>query len=131
MDDVDVGPLQDLAEIGIPIDPGPGDLKGRGQVPAIDVAYGPEDRPGVTEMAQPHAPDADDRLGQRVARCDVSRAAKDAARDDGQGGRGGRAASDELPAGDPVGMKHGTVLSSGHSRTLYYIFREDSEMAAV
>ena len=79
VDDVDVGPGQDLAEIAVSVDAGTADLQGPGQVLAVDIANGPEDRAGIAEMDPSHAADADDGLGQGVARGDIAWAAEDAA----------------------------------------------------
>ena len=113
MDDVDVGPLQHLAEVRVA-----GDARGRGlqrprQVAAVHVAHGPQHGPGVAEVLSAHPADADHGLGQRVARGNVARPAQDVARHDGQRGRGDGRAPGELPAGDPGGMGHERLLSTG------------------
>ena len=118
VDDVDVGPGQDLAEVRVPVDAGAGDLQGRGQVAAVDVADGAQDRAFVAEVSPAHPADADDGLGQGVARSEITGAAEHAAGDDGQRGRGGGAGPDELAAGKAAGMGHGRILSKRHSRAL-------------
>jgi hypothetical protein len=84
VDDVDVGPLQDLAEVRVAVDPRRRS-RGPSRGGAVHVAHRPQDGPGVGEVAPAHAADPDHRLGQRVARRRVARPAEDVARDDGEG----------------------------------------------
>src|SRR4030043_109938 len=86
-------------------------------LPASAAADGPQDGPRIAEMGPAHAADADDRLGQRVARGEIALASQNMAGDDSQRGGGRGARPDELPAGNPSGGWHGTIPSTGTSRT--------------
>ncbi len=111
VNDVDVGPSEDLAEVTVALDPGAGDRQGLVEMAAVDVAHGEEPRAGVAEMGAAHAADADDGPGQLVARGREARAAEDAAGDDGKGRRGGGRAAEKTAAAQGTRNAHVALLA--------------------
>ncbi|OPZ12206.1 MAG: hypothetical protein BWZ10_02103 [candidate division BRC1 bacterium ADurb.BinA364] len=92
MHDVDVGPVERLAEILVSLRLGSGELQRLSQTGFVDVAHGQDDSALVIpDMDLAHAAAADHGAGQRFARRRVAGPAQHMARDDGEdAGRGGR-----------------------------------------
>jgi hypothetical protein len=63
MDDVDVLPLQDLAEVFVSLHAGPGNVERCLEMAGVYVTDGEKPRTGIPEVGPAHASDADNRLG--------------------------------------------------------------------
>jgi hypothetical protein len=118
VDDIDIRPGQNVAEIAVAADAGAGGLEGGGQMVRVHVADGEKTGPFVFQVAQTHLPDADDGFGQFVARREISGAAEDAAGDDRKAGRGRERCFQEGTSRETSGAGHADLLPGVAKRPL-------------